>query len=75
MELCLKYFLQCRALSYISLLAVKQLPDMKPVMDLFIIRTLIAYRSLSDPVAYKSDHPQLIQICTTPFRYGINLDT
>ncbi|KAF5184416.1 Sweetie-like protein [Thalictrum thalictroides] len=57
-----------RALSHISLLAKKQLSDIKPAMDLFIIRTLIAYRSLSDPVTYKSDHPQLIQICTTPFR-------
>ncbi|PIA63576.1 hypothetical protein AQUCO_00201132v1 [Aquilegia coerulea] len=57
-----------RALSHISLLAKKQLSDIKPAMDLFIIRTLIAYRSLSDPVTYKSDHPQLIQICTSPFR-------
>ncbi|KAF9625554.1 hypothetical protein IFM89_024327 [Coptis chinensis] len=57
-----------RALSYISLLAVKQLSEVKPALDLFIIRILIAYQSLSDPMAYKSDHPQIIQICTTPFR-------
>ncbi|KAF8399147.1 hypothetical protein HHK36_015012 [Tetracentron sinense] len=57
-----------RALSYISLLAARQLPSMKSAMDLFIIRTLMAYQSLSDPMAFKSDHPQIIQICTTPFR-------
>ncbi|KAL5722179.1 hypothetical protein ACHQM5_005729 [Ranunculus cassubicifolius] len=57
-----------RALSYISLLEMKRLSDMKPAMDLFILRTLLAYQSLSNPMAYRSDHPQLIQICTTPFR-------
>ncbi|XP_042482269.1 protein SWEETIE [Macadamia integrifolia] len=57
-----------RALSYISFLAAKQLPNMKAAMDLFTIRTLIAYQSLSDPMSYKTDNPQIIQICTTPFR-------
>ncbi|KAK9106905.1 hypothetical protein Syun_022916 [Stephania yunnanensis] len=57
-----------RALSYISFLAAKQLPDARPAMDLFTIRTLMAYQSLSDPMAYKNDHSQLMQLCTTPFR-------
>ncbi|KAK9272135.1 hypothetical protein L1049_002505 [Liquidambar formosana] len=57
-----------RALSYISLVGAKELPNMKPAMDIFITRTLIAYQSLPDPLAYKSDHPQIIQLCTTPFR-------
>lgn len=56
-----------RALSYISSLATKAV-DAKPSMDIFISRTLIAYQSLSDPRAYKSDHPEIIQICTSPFR-------
>ncbi|KDO58977.1 hypothetical protein CISIN_1g0013684mg, partial [Citrus sinensis] len=57
-----------RALSYISTIAAKELPNIKPAMDIFIIRTLIAYQSLPDPVSYKSDHPQLIKLCTTPYR-------
>lgn len=57
-----------RALSYISSLVAKQLQTLKPLLDLFIIRTLIAYQSLPDPMAYKSDHPQIINICTNPFR-------
>ncbi|KAK9116093.1 hypothetical protein Sjap_015040 [Stephania japonica] len=57
-----------RALSYISFLAAKQLPDARPAIDLFTIKTLMAYQSLSDPMAYKNDHPQLMQLCTTPFR-------
>ncbi|KAK1433251.1 hypothetical protein QVD17_10160 [Tagetes erecta] len=56
-----------RALSYISSVSIKA-NDAKPFMDIFISRTLIAYQSLYDPMAYKSDHPQLIQICTSPFR-------
>ncbi|KVI00117.1 Armadillo-like helical [Cynara cardunculus var. scolymus] len=56
-----------RALSYISSLATKAV-DAKPSMDIFISRTLMAYQSLSDPRAYKSDHPEIIQICTSPFR-------
>ncbi|XP_024037767.1 protein SWEETIE isoform X2 [Citrus clementina] len=57
-----------RALSYISTIAAKEVPNIKPAMDIFIIRTLIAYQSLPDPVSYKSDHPQLIKLCTTPYR-------
>ncbi|KAJ8637016.1 hypothetical protein MRB53_011283 [Persea americana] len=56
------------ALSYILSLSAKQLQTLKPSLDLFIIRTLIAYQSLPDPMAYKIDHPQIINICTTPFR-------
>ncbi|KAL9993657.1 putative armadillo-like helical, protein SWEETIE [Helianthus debilis subsp. tardiflorus] len=56
-----------RALSYISSISIKA-NDVKPFMDIFISRTLVAYQSLDDPMAYKSDHPQLIQICTSPFR-------
>lgn len=57
-----------RALSYVSLLAAKELANVKAETDILIIRTLIAYQSLEDPTAYKSDHPRIIQICTTPFR-------
>ncbi|XP_038720133.1 protein SWEETIE isoform X2 [Tripterygium wilfordii] len=57
-----------RALSYISMIQAKALPNTKPAIDILIIRTLIAYQSLPDPVAYKSDHPQIIQLCTTPYR-------
>ncbi|KAM7524202.1 hypothetical protein LguiA_014104 [Lonicera macranthoides] len=56
-----------RALSYISFLMAKEQPTIKPAVDIFIIRTLIAYQSLSDPMSYKSDHHKIIQICTTPF--------
>ncbi|XP_048328605.2 protein SWEETIE isoform X2 [Ziziphus jujuba] len=55
-----------RALSYI--VAAKELPNVKPEIDVFIIRTLIAYQSLPDPMAYKNDHRQIIQLCTRPFR-------
>lgn len=58
-----------RALSYISTIAAKELPNIKPAMDIFIIRTLIAYQSLPDPMSYKSDHPHLIKLCTMPYRY------
>ncbi|KAL5981902.1 hypothetical protein ACLOJK_015969 [Asimina triloba] len=60
------------ALSYVTSLAAKQLQNLKSSMDLFIIRTLIGYQSLPDPLAYKSEHPQIINICTSPFRdpYG-----
>ncbi|XP_062009645.1 protein SWEETIE isoform X1 [Rosa rugosa] len=57
-----------RALSFISLIAAKELPNVKPALNIFIIRTLIAYQSLPDPMAYKNEHPQIIQICTSPFR-------
>ncbi|KAL3525448.1 hypothetical protein ACH5RR_013820, partial [Cinchona calisaya] len=57
-----------RALSYVSLLAAKEQANVKAATDILIIRTLIAYQSLADPTAYKSDHPRILQICTTPFR-------
>ncbi|EOY04218.1 HEAT repeat-containing protein, putative isoform 1 [Theobroma cacao] len=57
-----------RALSYISLLAAKEQPNIKPAMDVFIIRTLMAYQSLPDPMAYRSDHSRIIQLCTVPYR-------
>lgn len=56
-----------RALLYISLIAAKELPNVKPALDIFIVRTLIAYQSLPDPMAYKNDHPLVLQICTSPF--------
>ncbi|XAR51547.1 hypothetical protein NMG60_11006202 [Bertholletia excelsa] len=57
-----------RALSYVSQLTAKEQQNLKPALDMFIIRTLTAYLSLSDPIAYKGDHSQIIQICTTPYR-------
>ncbi|XP_057449103.1 protein SWEETIE-like [Lotus japonicus] len=56
------------ALSYISALRAKELPHVKPAVDIFIIKTLIAYQSLPDPASFKNDHPQIIQLCTFPFR-------
>ncbi|XP_020536843.1 protein SWEETIE isoform X2 [Jatropha curcas] len=56
------------ALSYILHLQSKELPNIKPAIDIFIIRTLMAYQSLPDPMAYKSDHPRIIQLCTVPYR-------
>lgn len=56
------------ALSYISFIAAKDLPGTKAALDVFIIRTLIAFQSLSDPMAYESDHHKLLQLCTGPFR-------
>ncbi|XP_057993388.1 protein SWEETIE isoform X1 [Hevea brasiliensis] len=56
------------ALSYILLLQSKELANIKPAFDIFMIRTLIAYQSIPDPMAYKSDHPRIIQLCTVPYR-------
>ncbi|CAN0928886.1 Protein SWEETIE [Linum grandiflorum] len=56
------------ALSYISVLKRKDPPKIKPALDIFIIRTLTAYRTLPDPMAFKRDHTQMIQLCTIPFR-------
>ncbi|KAK7304321.1 hypothetical protein VNO77_45189 [Canavalia gladiata] len=56
------------ALSYISALRAKELSYVKPAVDVFIIKTFTAYRSLPDPVSFKNDHPQIIQLCTFPFR-------
>ncbi|KAL2329485.1 hypothetical protein Fmac_017066 [Flemingia macrophylla] len=58
------------ALSYISALRAKELPYVKPGVDVFVIKTLIAYQSLPDPMSFKNDHPQIIQLCTFPFRYA-----
>ncbi|KAI5432457.1 protein SWEETIE [Lathyrus oleraceus] len=58
------------ALSYISALKVKELPNVKPAVDTFIIKTLIAYQSVPDPASFKNDHPQIIQLCTFPFRHA-----
>lgn len=59
----------CRALSYVSALTTKEQLNAKAATDIFITRILLAYQAISDPTAYKSDHPRIIQICTTPFRY------
>lgn len=48
--------------------AVRELPNIKPEVDILIIRTLIAYQSLPDPMAYESDHPHLLQLCTMPYK-------
>ncbi|KAJ0962918.1 hypothetical protein J5N97_028040 [Dioscorea zingiberensis] len=56
------------ALSYISIFSSEQMQSMiKPALDMFTMRTILAYESLSNPMAYKSEHPQLLQICTSPF--------
>uniref|UniRef100_A0A3Q7F8Z4 Uncharacterized protein n=1 Tax=Solanum lycopersicum TaxID=4081 RepID=A0A3Q7F8Z4_SOLLC len=57
-----------RALSYILLLAAKDQMTVKQASDIFIIKTLIAYQSISDPTIYRRDHARLIQICGTPYR-------
>lgn len=61
-------FLWSRALSYISILAGKEQPNIKPAMNVFIIKLLLTYEALSDPSSYRIDHAHIIQICTTPFR-------
>uniref|UniRef100_A0A7N0VMZ5 HEAT repeat-containing protein 5B n=1 Tax=Kalanchoe fedtschenkoi TaxID=63787 RepID=A0A7N0VMZ5_KALFE len=61
-------FYLSRAISYTQLIAARDLPNIKPAVDVFIIRTLTAYRSLPDPLSYKTDHTQIIQICSSPFR-------
>ncbi|KMZ69414.1 HEAT repeat-containing protein [Zostera marina] len=63
------------ALSYISSLSAKQLENINSTLDLFTIRTLQAYSSLSDPISYKGDHARIIQICTSPFRYPCGCET
>ncbi|ESQ28765.1 hypothetical protein EUTSA_v10017993mg [Eutrema salsugineum] len=56
------------ALSYVSAMANKRLPDVKTLVDILIIRILIAYQSIPDPLAYKSEHQQILQLCTAPYR-------
>ncbi|WOK94226.1 HEAT repeat-containing protein 5B isoform X6 [Canna indica] len=55
------------ALFYISYFSSKQLPNMKSALALFTIRTLMAYQSIANPMAYENDHQQLIKVCITPF--------
>lgn len=56
------------ALSYATALTTKELPNGKRARDIFVIRMLIAFRSLPDPNAYVNDHSRIIQLCTAPFR-------
>ncbi|XP_057828164.2 protein SWEETIE isoform X1 [Cryptomeria japonica] len=56
------------ALSYILSLTMKPFQVPKQAMDLFTVRTLIAYQALPDPLAYRSDHSRLLGLCTAPFR-------
>ncbi|KAM0896259.1 hypothetical protein ACQ4PT_023313 [Festuca glaucescens] len=55
------------ALSLISSLSTKQLPNLKSALNLFTTRTLMAYQSLSNPMVYKSEHVQMLQLCSSPF--------
>ncbi|XP_009403181.3 protein SWEETIE isoform X2 [Musa acuminata AAA Group] len=55
------------ALFYISFFSSKQLPNMKSALALFTARTLMAYQSIPNPMAYETDHQQIIEICTSPF--------
>ncbi|XP_072983205.1 protein SWEETIE isoform X2 [Typha latifolia] len=55
------------ALFLISSLSSKKLPNVKAALDLFTSRTIMAYQCVCNPMAYKSEHAQLIQICTSPF--------
>ncbi|KAK7269008.1 hypothetical protein RIF29_21723 [Crotalaria pallida] len=59
-----------RALSYISVFRTKEISFVKPAVDIFVIRTLIAYQSIPDPLSYKNDHCQIIELCTFPFRHA-----
>uniref|UniRef100_A0A0E0LC01 HEAT repeat-containing protein 5B n=1 Tax=Oryza punctata TaxID=4537 RepID=A0A0E0LC01_ORYPU len=56
------------ALSLISSLSSKKLPNVNSALNLFTTRTLMAYRSLSNPMVYKSEHQQMLQLCSSPFR-------
>ncbi|XP_021304666.1 HEAT repeat-containing protein 5B isoform X2 [Sorghum bicolor] len=55
------------ALSLISSLRSKQVPNVRSALDLFTTRTLMAYRSLLNPVVYKTEHQQMLQLCSSPF--------
>ncbi|XP_078176772.1 HEAT repeat-containing protein isoform X2 [Carex rostrata] len=55
------------ALSLISSLSSKRPPNMKSALDLLTTRVLMAYRSISDPLAYKSEQTQIMRICSGPF--------
>ncbi|CAD6336683.1 unnamed protein product [Miscanthus lutarioriparius] len=58
---------ELRALSLISSLRSKQVPNVRSALDLLTTRTLMAYRSLSNPVVYKTEHQQMLQLCSSPF--------
>ncbi|KAF2926975.1 hypothetical protein DAI22_06g168100 [Oryza sativa Japonica Group] len=55
------------ALSLISSLSSKKLPNVNSALNLFTTRTLMAYQSLSNPMVYKSEHQQMLQLCSSPF--------
>ncbi|KAL5651647.1 hypothetical protein ACJX0J_037105, partial [Zea mays] len=55
------------ALSLISSLRSKQVPNVRSALDLLTTRTLMAYWSLSNPVVYKTEHQQILQLCSSPF--------
>ncbi|KAG8094444.1 hypothetical protein GUJ93_ZPchr0012g20299, partial [Zizania palustris] len=55
------------ALSLVSSLSSKKLPNVNSALNLFTTRTLIAYQSLSNPMVYKSEHQQMLQLCSSPF--------
>ncbi|XP_062179055.1 protein SWEETIE-like isoform X2 [Phragmites australis] len=55
------------ALSLVSSLSSKQVPNVNSALNLFTTRTLMAYRSLSNPAVYKSEHQQMLQLCSSPF--------
>ncbi|XP_078444054.1 HEAT repeat-containing protein [Wolffia australiana] len=54
------------ALSYMRNLRSRPVQGIKASVNMFTLRVLMAYQSL-DPLAYKEDHPQIIEICTVPF--------
>ncbi|KAJ4781926.1 HEAT repeat-containing protein [Rhynchospora pubera] len=54
------------ALSLISLLSSKRPPNAKSALDLLTTRVLMAYQSISDPLAYKSEHTQIMRVCSGP---------
>uniref|UniRef100_A0A0D9WQP4 HEAT repeat-containing protein n=1 Tax=Leersia perrieri TaxID=77586 RepID=A0A0D9WQP4_9ORYZ len=56
------------ALSLISSLSSKKLPNVNSALNLFTTRTLMAYQSLANPIIYKSEHQQMLQLCSSPFR-------
>ncbi|WCJ25388.1 HEAT repeat-containing protein [Euphorbia peplus] len=60
-------YLNC-GLSYVLRLQSKELPNIQESIDIFIIKMLMAYQSLPDPMTYRSEHPRIIQLCTFPYR-------
>ena len=65
-------FFWCRALKYLASPTLQQAPlALKPAIDLFTIRILRAFQALPDPSVYRSDHVELLAICSLPFRYDM----